>query len=62
MKKRGRWSGAETRAAFRPVGQQTEIPPVSAGTGVSSVAAAALGPGRGTQERPDDKSKALEPS
>ena len=32
-----------------PVGQQMEIPPVSAGTGVSSVAA----------ERPDDKSKAL---
>ena len=43
-----------------PVGQQTEIPPVSAGTGVSSVAAAApSAPVGGTQERPDDKSKAL---
>ena len=42
-----------------PVGQQTEIPPVSAGTGVSSVAAAPPAPVGGTQERPDDKSKAL---
>ncbi|MFQ9489710.1 MAG: hypothetical protein ACLR0N_01015 [Bilophila wadsworthia] len=42
-----------------PVGQQTEIPPVSAGTGVSSVAAAPSAPVGGTQERPDDKSKAL---
>lgn len=43
-----------------PVGQQAEIPPVAAGTGVSSVAAAApSAPVGGTQERPDDKSKAL---
>lgn len=43
-----------------PVGQQAEIPPVAAGTGVSSVAAAAPpAPVGGTQERPDDKSKAL---
>ncbi len=42
-----------------PVGQQTEIPPVAAGTGVSSVAAAPPAPVGGTQERPDGKSKAL---
>ena len=42
-----------------PVGQQTESPPVAAGTGVSSVAAAPPAPVGGTQERPDDKSKAL---
>ena len=43
----------------RPVVRQPEIPPVSAGTGVSSVAAAPPAPVGGTQERPDDKSKAL---
>ena len=50
----------KTAPPSAPVGQQAEIPPVAAGTGVSSVAAAAPpAPVGRTQERPDDKSKAL---
>lgn len=41
-----------------PAGEKTDVPPATAGTAVSAVGTSSV-PVAGTQERPDDKSKAL---